>query len=113
MAKKRKVVERSGINPEAPVEPKIKPIELSTEVKARMIHLEREIRRYVKRNGGFRRNLHPDDKAKALELLEKDKKWSTRKQGRSGDRKPEHGWDETIHVPRFDNVDHAENQKKL
>ena len=54
------------------------------------VAMEREIRRYVKINGGFRKDLPPADKKIALDLLKQAK------------RKLEDGWDLQIVVPGFE-----------
>jgi hypothetical protein len=60
------------------------------EAKKDVVATEREIRRYVKRAGGYRKGLSEKDKAQCATLL--------RKLGRQ-----EIAWDPTIQVPGYDN----------
>jgi len=62
--------------------------------------LERKRRTYVKRSGGFRKNLHPDD-VKAGEAVCKE-------YGKPASE----GWDRNVFIPDFDNVNHDVNRRK-
>ena len=118
MAKARKPLERSGIDPITPPEKVLKvaprPVGVTTQDEAKIIFLEREIRRYIKRTGGFRRNLHKDDIAAAKELLKTDSNWHKRRDSREKrDRSERDGWDSTLYVKGYDNIDHEENQRSV
>lgn len=68
---------------------------------------EREIRRYLRRDGGFRHNMRDDDCADGQKLIDAyNERYGTT-------RKVKDGWDTNVHVPHYDNVDHTENQRKL
>ena len=105
--------EQSRMKPvkkEAPqAEKQIRPAEETTvtgEAQARKAMLEREIRRYVKRTGGFRANLHKEDKQEGRRLIEE---WN---QTYHTNRQLEDGWD-LIHVKGYDNVDHFQNMRHV
>lgn len=116
MAKKAPIV-RSGIDESKPAVPSISPKrrkDRRTKTEAEIIALERNIRVYVKRTGGFRYNMADEDVEKGKDLLKRDTTWAGR--GKNRDKRArtaEDGWDESIHVPSYDNVDHVSNQKKL
>lgn len=119
MAKrKRKPLERSGIDPEKAPEKVLKvaprPQGVTTADEAKIVFRERELRRYIRRSGGFRKNLHRDDIAEAKEMLKTDVNWHKRRDSREKrERTEKDGWDVTMDVKGYDNVDHEENQRSV
>jgi len=90
---------------------KIRPAEekkVTGEDLARKAQLEREIRHYIKRTGGFRHNLHAGDKKEAQDLIDR---WNETYRP-TQPRKIADGWDQ-IHVKGYDNVDHFQNQRHI
>jgi hypothetical protein len=115
---KPKNIVRSGIDETKPVVPPVKARERKkgpqTQAWAEVLNNERYIRVAVKRTGGFRANIHDDSIADAKERMAADKVWNKRGRGRPArGRTAEDGWDEQIHIPGYDNVDHASNQRSL
>lgn len=66
--------------------------EVTKAIMAPEVQLERNIRRFVKPQGGFRKDLPESDQVEALALLKK------------AGRKVEDGWDMGIMVPGFTNI---------
>lgn len=113
-----KNVVKSGIDSTKPVVPPVKAREMKkgpqTREWAETVNNERHIRVAVRRDGGFRENIHEDSIADAVERMKADKGWSKRAKGReSRSRTAADGWDMEIHIPKYDNADHAANQRNL
>jgi len=115
---KPKNVVRSGIDETKPVVPPVKARERkkgpATQAWAETVNNERYIRVAVKRTGGYRANIHQESINDAEERMKADKDWCKRAKGRPQRlRKAEDGWDEQIHIPGYDNVDHGSNQRDV
>jgi len=99
---------------EEPKEPQIRAADDNAgkavgEAQAQKAELERGIRRFVKRTGGFRFNLHRDDKKTGRELI---RNWNDLYKP-IPPRTEKDGWDTGIHVKGYDNVDHFINQRHV
>jgi len=81
---------------------------------AETVNRERLIRVSVKRTGGWRANIHEDSIKAGVALMAEDKGWSRRGKDRGQRTRTEKdGWDTSIHIPGYDNTDHAGNQRSL